>query len=158
MAYEKEKGSDLERAIDESLKAYAEGDKRFFEFIGEEARIYALDSAEPILGRRAFEAYFGATFTKKKRHVEVVKRDLQQAKGHAVLSQTLQIGAEGVESFVRQTVIWQEQDGRWQISHIHNAAVGQPIVTTLEAPHTASAIRVLNERIAAVAATVGVAQ
>jgi hypothetical protein len=74
------------------------------------------------------------------------------------LSQTLQITIDEIDTFVRQTVIWElDQKGEWRMSHIHNAQVGQPVVTG-KAPKDAQAVRVLNERIATVAAAVGVAQ
>lgn len=149
----------LEQAMDSSLRAYASGNKKFFDYIRDDARIYVLDSAEPIIGRKEFEAAFGPSFVKRKRKVEVVNRDLQSSGNQAILSQTLQITTDNIDSFVRQTVIWERSaDGAdWQMSHIHNALVGQPIVSGV-ALRSARDIRVLNERIATVAAAVGVAQ
>jgi hypothetical protein len=49
----------LENAMRASLKAYATGSKRFLEYLLENVRMYTLDSSEPIVGRKAFESYFG---------------------------------------------------------------------------------------------------
>jgi len=134
-------GSAVEKAMRESLKLYAAGDRRFFSYLSNDVRVYTVGSSEPIVGRGAFENYFGPTFRKNKRKV----------------SQTLEITANGVSSFVRQTVIWGEDDGGWKMRHIHNAMVGQPVISG-RPPRTARSIRVINERIATVAATVGMAQ
>ncbi len=149
--------SKLQRAMRDSLNAYANGDKRFFDYLSDNVRVYSLNSAEPTIGRKAFESAFARTF-KTKRKVNVLNSDLQPSEGRAVLSQTLEVSVEGIDSVVRQTVIWEQgSDGNWKMSHIHNAQVGQPIVTG-RAPRTAADVRVLNERIATVAAAVGVAQ
>jgi len=159
MAKAKKGASPLDRAMRDSLNAYAAGDLRFFDFLRDDVRVYTVDSSEPIVGRKAFESYFGPTFTKTKRTVSVVHSDLVMSGERAVLSQTLQVTAQGVTANYRQTVIWEQaSDGRWQMTHIHNATVGQPILVAQKAPSTAAAVRVLNERIATVAAVFGVAQ
>jgi ketosteroid isomerase-like protein len=157
MAASKKSNPELERAMRDSLKAYAAGDKRFFGYLSSDVRVYSLNSAEPIVGRKAFESAFAPTF-QTKRKVSILKKDIQLSDRQAVLSQTLQVTVDGVDSFMRQTVIWEQSDkGEWQMSHIHNALVGQPVLSG-KTPKTANAVRVLNERIATVAATLGVAQ
>jgi len=147
----------LDKAMRESLKVYAAGNKRFFNYLSNDVRVYTVGSSEPIVGRKTFESYFGPTFRKNKRKVSIVAKDVQMAAGQAILAQTLEISANGVSSYVRQTVIWEEDDGAWKMRHIHNAMVGQPVVSG-RPPRTARSIRVINERIATVAATVGMAQ
>jgi hypothetical protein len=147
----------LEEAMRESLKVYAAGNKRFFDYLSRDVRVYTVGSSEPIVGRKAFENYFGPTFRKNKRKVAIVAKDVQLAAGRAILAQTLEITANGVTSYVRQTVVWEEHDDDWKMSHIHNAMVGQPVIAG-RPPRTARSIRVINERIATVAATVGMAQ
>jgi len=149
----------LEKAMKDSLKAYAEGDRQFFDFLKDDVRVFTLESSEPIIGRKAFEEYFGPTFKRFKRKVDVIKQDIQPAGDAAVLSQTLEVTSNEISSFVRQTVIWEQAGkGEWQMSHVHNAQVGKPVVAASAIPKTAEGVRVLNERIATVAATVGVAQ
>ena len=157
MTTSKKIDSKLERAMRDSLKAYSAGDKRFFDFLRDDVRVYALDSVTPTVGRKAFEAAFAPTF-KTKRKVSIIHSDVQPSGNQAVLSQTLQVTINGIDTVVRQTVIWEQAaKGDWQMTHIHNAQVGQPIVSG-RAPQTAAAVRVLNERIATVAAVFGVAQ
>lgn len=150
--------SGLKEAMDASLKAYAAGDRRFFDFLQDDVRVFNLNSVEPMVGRKRFESAFGPNFANSKRKVKVINSDLQQTGEQAVLAQTLEIGtADGIAAFVRQTVIWSSVGGKWKMSHIHNALVGQPIATA-KLPASVKGIQVLNERIATVAAAVGVAQ
>ena len=148
----------LTRAIKASLKAYAAADRKFFDFLKDDVRVFNVNDTEPMLGREKFESAFAKNF-KIKRKVATLASDIQLSGSQAILSQTLRITANDVSSQVRQTVVWQQDDetGEWKISHIHNALVGQPIVSG-KAPKDLRAIKVLNERIATVAATVGVAQ
>jgi hypothetical protein len=92
-----------------------------------------------------------------KREVVKVHQDVRPSGDQAVLSQTLRVSTGGVGLPVRQTVVWSRATGQWQMTHVHNGRAGEPIVSG-RAPRTPGAIRVLNERIATVAATVGVAQ
>ena len=146
----------LKEAMDASLRAYSSGDPAFFGFLTDDVRVFSLNSSEPTKSAKQFEEAFGGAF-RRKREVEVINLDVDARGDRAVLSQTLEVTSEHVTSFIRQTVIWDRQDKGWRMSHIHNAQVGQPVFTGT-APRDAASIRVLNERIATVAATVGVAQ
>jgi len=147
----------LDRAMRDSLKAYASGDARFFDYLREDVRVFNLNSVEPMVGRKRFQEAFQPTF-RTKRKVQVISSDVQPSGDQAVLAQTLQVTVDGITTTIRQTVIWNsDQDKNWQMSHIHNALVGQPVISGKLAT-TAKGVRVLNERIATVAATVGVAQ
>jgi ketosteroid isomerase-like protein len=149
---------ELERRIRDSLKAYSAGDNQFFDFLRQDVRVFVLNSAEPIIGREAFEASFGPTLRNARREVKVIQRDAQVSDCNTVLAQTLEITSEEVVTVVRQTVIWErDPQSGWVMTHIHNALVGQPL-TVGTVPSTPAAVRVLNERIATVAAAVGVAQ
>jgi ketosteroid isomerase-like protein len=143
--------------MDNSLKAYAAGNSKFFDYLDDDVRVYTLDSTEPILGRKNFEDYFGHTFASTKRAVVQLHHDLRVSGDQAVLSQTLQISSNGVGLPVRQTVVWAKTKAGWRMTHIHNGRAGEPLVIG-KVPRTARGLRVLNERIATVAATVGVAQ
>lgn len=147
----------LKRSMDDSLKAYAAGDAKFFDYLDDEVRVYTLDSTEPILGRKNFQEYFGKTFVGTKRDIVQLYQDIRAAEDQAVLSQTLQISSNGVGIPVRQTVVWAKSSAGWRMTHVHNGRAGEPLVVG-KVPRTAGALRVLNERIATVAATVGVAQ
>lgn len=148
---------DLNGSIDASLKAFCDGDPAFFDFLSDDVRVYSLDSSEPIIGRHAFEDKFRASLTEHKREVEKTHEDLRVTGNQAIQSQTLQITVDGITLPVRQTVVWEDIGKDWRITHIHNARAGQGFVVG-KLPTTAAGIRVLNERIATVAAVVGVAQ
>lgn len=147
---------ELGRAMEDSLKAYANGDSKFFTYLSDDVRVYNLDSSEPMVGRKTFEERFGPTF-KTQKAVEKTHEDIRVVGKQAILSQTLQVTSGGVSIPVRQTVVWDGTGENWQMTHIHNARAGQPFAIDA-LPATSAGIRVLNERIATVAAVVGVAQ
>lgn len=147
---------DLEKAIWDSHEAYAKGEPRFFDYLTDDVRVYNLYATEPMIGRELFQKEF--TTFEEGREVRILKTDVKPEGDRAVLSQTIEVGKEDVAFVVTQTVVWENQDGRWLISHIHTAQVGQPIVGPEAAVKSTEDVRVLNERIATVAATLGVAQ
>ena len=57
----------LKNAMDRSLKAYEQGDPKFFNYVSDDVRIYGIDSSEPLVGRKAFETNFSPTFLTTKR-------------------------------------------------------------------------------------------
>lgn len=149
----------LSRAIKDSLRTYNAGNSRFFDYFAKDARIYTVDdSTKPIVGRDAFRRSFGRTLESVKRRAEVLTTDLQVHDGQAIQAQTLQVASQGVTTHVRQTVVWnKDEEGNWQITHLHNAVIGQPVVDA-SLLNKGDPVRVINERIATVAAAVGVAQ
>jgi hypothetical protein len=149
---------ELEKAMAESLRLYAEGDERFFDYLTDDVRVYSIDSVEPSTSREAFQGAFASSLTATKRDVRVLNADVQAKDDQAVLAQTLEMTIDAITVFLRQTVIWERGGRGWQMSHIHNALAGRPITALGELPQTAREVQVLNERIATVAAAVGVAQ
>ncbi len=147
----------LKKAMKASLSAYEKGDRRFFSYVSESVRVYGIDdSPTPIVGKKEFQERF-TLFSKVKRKAKPIAQDVRVSGSQAILSQTLDVTANGVRVPVRQTVVWEEADGEWLMTHIHNGRGGQPVSAT-KMPQTARGIRVLNERIATMAAVVGVAQ
>lgn len=157
MAAGAEREPNLDRSIETALKAYCDGNPLFFDFLSDDVRVYNLDSSEPTIGRKAFEEQFGDSLTRTAREVRKTHEDLRVSGNQAIQSQTLQITVEGVTLPVRQTVVWEDKGEDWRMTHIHNARAGQAYAIGRQ-PETAEGIRVLNERIATVAAVVGVAQ
>lgn len=157
MATPDEIDPELRQSMDASLQAYRDGDLKFFDYLSPDVRVYGLDSSEPLLGRVAFEDNFGPTLASTKRSATPLFQDVQFTGKQAIVSQGLSVEAEGFAIPIRQTVIWDLTDAGWRMSHIHNARTGQA-VTVGQMPTSPAAIRVLNERIATVAAIVGVAQ
>jgi hypothetical protein len=153
------KDAGLAHAIEDSRIAYEKAEPRFFDYLQDDVRVYNLNSIEPMVGREEFESAFRPTF-ERKRNVKVIDSDVRESGDQAVLAQTIEVSDEqnDVALCVRQTVVWEEDEDRWRINHIHVALVGQPIMVAEKRPASVEAVRVLNERIATVAACVGVAQ
>jgi len=147
----------LQQALDRTAKLYANGDPALFEYFAEDAIVYAVGSTEPFRGRAAYKKHFGPILTKEKRKISFLQQDvLNIDEGKAVVAQTARIIQGGVIANIRQTMVWASDNGGWKVQHVHTTLVGQP--TAEKAPTSASAIRVINERIATVAAVLGVAQ
>jgi hypothetical protein len=152
----------LTTAIDDSLKAYANGDPRYFDFLTDDVRVYNWDATEPIIGRKVFEAAFAPNY-KPHNNVAVVDRDVRSSDGQAVVAQTLEISDEGVACLLRESSVWEYGDGQWRMSHINNTLFAKPGETagnlgTGAVALSPEAVRVVNERIATVPSSVGVAQ
>lgn len=149
--------SGLKQALDRTAKLYANGDPKLFDYFAEDAIVYAVGSTEPFRGRDAYRKHFERTLVAEKRKISFLQQDvLNIGEGKAVVAQTAQITQGGIIANIRQTMVWASNGGGWKIQHVHTTLVGEP--TAVKAPTTASAIRVLNERIATVAAVLGVAQ
>lgn len=139
-----------------SLKQYDRGDPKWFDHLANDVTVYAIGMTTPFVGRAAYESHFSPILTSVKKKTQVLDQKIKYLNdATAVITQTLQITHSGVVSIVRQSVIWSREE-EWRIRHLHSALVGTP--TGAKAPTTAPGIRVLNEKIATVAAVLGVAQ
>jgi len=136
-------------------KAYSSGSPKFFDYFATDATIFRTDSAEPFASVAEFRRYFEPLLTKGKRTLRVLSRSVQMMDHKAIISQSLQITQEDVTFNIRQSVVWSREDSTWRVIHLHTAQFGVPHLPTTQ---TLSKIKVLNERIATVAAVVGVAQ
>lgn len=146
----------LDSVMAASLKQYDRGDPKWFAHLASDATVYAIGTTTPFVGRAAYEAHFSPNLTAAKRKTQVLDQKVKYLNdATAVVTQTLQITQAGVVSVVRQSIVW-SLNKVWQISHLHSALVGNP--TGAKSPATVTGIRVLNERIATVAAVLGVAQ
>lgn len=147
----------LQQALDRTAKLYANGDPALFDYFAEDAIVYAVGSTEPFRGRNAYRKHFQPILTAEKRKISFLQQDvLNIDEGKAVVAQTAQITQGGVIAHIRQTMVWASDDGGWKVQHVHTTLVGEP--TPAKMPTSASAIKVINERIATVAAVLGVAQ
>lgn len=146
----------LDSVMSASLKQYDRGDSKWFAHLANDATVYAIGTTTPFVGRAAYEAHFSPNLTSAKRKTEVLDQKVKYLNdATAVVTQTLHVTQAGVNSVVRQSVVW-SLDETWQIRHLHSALVGTP--TGVKPATSANGIRVLNERIATVAAVLGVAQ
>lgn len=147
----------LQKALDTTARLYANGDEGLFEYFAKDAIVYAVGSTEPFRGREAYRKHFGPVLTGEKRKIKFLEQDVVVLDdGKAVVAQTAQIIQSGIVAHIRQTMVWAKGDDGWKVHHVHTTLVGQP--TALKAPTTGRAVKVLNERIATVAAVLGVAQ
>lgn len=149
---------DLQKTIKDADRAWDTGSAKWFQFLLPDAIVYSIGQTQPFVGRQAYENHFRAQLTGGKRKTKVMSRHIQQLQDSAVVAQTLQILQGGIAANVRQSVIWvsNKNTGKWGIKHLHTALIGTP--SAVKAPQKASAVRVLNEKIATMAAILGVAQ
>lgn len=149
----------LRQAITQANKLWDSGSGKWFGFLAEDAVVYSIGQTEPFRGRKAYQKHFGPELQRVKRKTKTVNQNIQSMDGSAVVAQTLQIVQENITANVRQSVVWSATSANrygWQISHLHTALIGTP--TPTKTPTQAGAIKVLNERIATIAAVLGVAQ
>lgn len=145
----------LEAAIAREDQAYKNGDPAFFDNFADDCTVFRINSAEPFQNLAAYRAFFEPQLISTRREMTILDRHVQMLDGTAVVLQTLQVVQTDVTVNVRQTVVWTRNNGSWKIRHFHTAMIGNP---TAPAPTDARNVRVINERIATVAAVLGVAQ
>lgn len=146
----------LKNTMKSSLLLYESADVRWFDALADDVTVYAIGRSEPFSGRAAYEQSFKEILESEKRKVKVLHQDIKILDSTAIVTQTLQVKQGGVLSNVRQSVVWALRDDGWKIQHLHTALIGQPAAE--KAPKSTYEIQVLNERIATVAAVLGVAQ
>ncbi len=147
----------IKNISEEFGKAYCEGSDLMFELIAKDATIYSVNSTEPFRGQEAYRESFSANLVSTTRELEVLREDIQIIDDDNVLRvSSLKIIQDGLVIPVRQTQNWSRIDGEWKITHLHTSLIGSP--TPLEQPSTLEGIQIINERIATVAAVLGVAQ
>ena len=145
----------IDQARNDALQRFDAADVSWFEFLTDDAVVYAINHTEPYRGRAAYEPHFQPFLTRSPRTTTVLSSDVQMLGANAVVAQTLRIEEGDIIVTVRQSVIWANEDG-WKIKHLHSALIGNPMSTTV--PTTAAEVTVLNEKIATMAAVLGVAQ
>ncbi|MBK8545459.1 MAG: calcium-dependent protein kinase [Caulobacteraceae bacterium] len=149
----------LYKAIEEADRRWDRGNPSWFELLADDAVVYAINQSQPFVGRSAYQEHFRPLLTGAKRKTTALHRSIQVLEDSAVVAQTIQVVQTGVIANIRHSVIWSRAEDSplgWQIRHLHSALIGSP--SAVKMPSTAGAIRVLNERIATIAAVVGVAQ
>ena len=149
---------DLNAAINAVDKHYSAGSTEWFDYLAQDALVYSVSSSEPFKGRAAYRKHFERILTANKRKLDVLARDVHVFDDKAVVAQTVAIRQEDILSNVRQSVVWRRDGDRWQMAHIHTTIIGSPQPAEGGPARTAAAVRVLNEKIATVAAVLGVAQ
>lgn len=146
----------LKKTMTSSLRLYDDADAKWFNVLADDATVYAIGRAEPFVGKKAYEKVFLSVLAATKRKTKVLHQDIKMLDMTAVVTQTLQIKQDGILSSVRQSVVWTKSKKDWQIRHLHTALIGQP--NAIKVAKSAGDVQVLNEKIATVAAVLGVAQ
>jgi len=135
--------------------AYAHGDPAFFNYLANDCTVYSIGKATPFTSKADFQAYFQPLLTATTRKIKILSQEAKSMQDRCLILKTMQITQDGVIANVRQSSIWHQTNGAWLLEHMHNALVGSP---SADAPRNVDAIVPLNERIATVAAVLGVAQ
>lgn len=141
-------------SLDRSVVAFNEGQPEFFDEFCEDATIFTADGREPIKGREAYRQRYLSALTGQKREKTILSRNMQIIGNKAVVTQTARIAENGSSADVLQTVVYNCENDTVRVHHLHNALLTPQASETATPP----AVRVVNERIAAVASVLGVAQ
>jgi hypothetical protein len=149
--------SDLRKALDGSAKAYSSGNENFFDYFTDDVTVYSINSSEPVIGLTKYRSQFRVNLrATEKRSFKLLKDDVQMVNEKQALAvRTGQIRQAGITFNVRQSAFWVNTDNGWKMKHLHTTLIGTPSAPVAK---SADAISVLNERIATVAAVLGVAQ
>ncbi len=146
--------SPVEKSVQSFNDAYLSG-SGWFDFFADDATIYPVNSTEPIKGRDSYRSNFENRLSNRQREASILSQDTHVTENTAIVMQLIQVVEEGVVSNVRESTIWNNQDGAWKIAHLHASLVG---AQSSETPPDAGTIRVLAEKIPAVSSAVGLAQ
>lgn len=141
--------------LNNNNNAFNNADPSFFDQFARDATIFTADSAEPIKGRDAYRRTHQAALTGSRREKTVLDRTVQIVGDKAVVAQTAQIRQGGTSALVRQTIVFGDTDEGLKIVHLHTAVVNPNPTGDILGK---AGVRVINERIAATAPVLGVAQ
>ena len=136
-----------------SVVAFNEGRPEIFDEFGEDATIFTADGKEPIKGREEYRERYLNALTSQKREKTIQSRNMQIVGDKAVVTQTARITENGSSADVLQTIVYSNGGESVRVQHLHNALLTPQNDAAVPPP-----VRVVNERIAAVAAVLGVAQ
>jgi len=141
-------------SLDRSVVAFNEGRSEFFDEFADDATIFTADGKDPIKGREAYRQRFEHALTSLSREKIVLTRNMQIVGSRAVVTQTARITENGSSADVLQTIVYIDGGESVRVQHLHNALLTPQASHTLTAPP----VRIVNERVAAVASVLGVAQ
>jgi hypothetical protein len=144
----------VKESLDRFTAAFSEGLPEFFNEFAGDAMIITPDSKEPINGREAYRARYESALTSQKRSKTIVNRNMQITGNKAVVTQTARIAEGETTVDVLQTIVYGLTNEGVKVLHLHTAPV-MPKSAKMMAPTT---VRVVNEKIASMAAVTGVAQ
>lgn len=138
-------------------KEYSSGKQSFFDNFDDNVVIYTNITAEPIKGKENYVKNFSELLGSKKRKLNIISRQIQSLGSIYIVYQVIQVVQEGVAVNMKQSIVWGVNDKGYKVNHMHTSTIGTPHVVSPLKKNIGS-INVINEKIATIAATVGVAQ
>ncbi|MBS1582074.1 MAG: nuclear transport factor 2 family protein [Bacteroidetes bacterium] len=149
--------SELEATMSRMDRAYESASKAWFDFLTDNVVVFTNTRAEPFKGKKSYREHFERALTSTKRKVTVISRQVQELGEVGIVYQVVQITQDQVVANLKQSVVWESTPKGWRINHIHSALLGEP-QAELKGRQRPAAIDVINEKIASMAAVLGVAQ
>lgn len=144
--------TEVQECLNHSEAAFEQGRSAFFDQFAKDAIVFTADSTEPIKGREAYQQRYEAALAANRREKTILERNIQVVGDKAVVTQKARITEADKTATVSQTMVYGNTNEGLKVLH------AQTSLLTPQKSNSGSTVRVVNERIAAVADTVGVAQ
>lgn len=144
----------VRESLDRSVVAFNHGRAEFFEEFAADAVIFTADSKEPIRGREAYRQSYEAALAAQNCEKTVLDRSVQIVGDKAVVTQKAEISQANNTANVLQTLVYGDTSEGLKVLHSQTAL----LTPNQHARAFGEPVQVVNERIATVAAIVGVAQ
>jgi ketosteroid isomerase-like protein len=136
------------------MTAFNEGQPAYFDEFGAEAMIFTVDSPEPIKGREAYRQSYEQLLTGSKQQKTILDRNVQIVGDKAVVTQTARLQHGDNTADVRQTIVYGQTAEGVKVLHSHTS-----LLRPMNSDESAlPPIQVVNEKIATVSSSLGVAQ
>jgi hypothetical protein len=148
---------DLQKALTGMDKAYISGSKEWFNYLSDDVIVYSNISGDPFKGKVAYMEHFEKSLISSKRKMEILSRNVQTIGEISIVYQTVQIVQDNIVVSMKQSQVWRATESGWKVNHLHSAIIGQP-QSINPSVKKVGAINVINEKIASMAAVMGVAQ
>jgi hypothetical protein len=143
----------VKESLDRSERAYCSGQPEFFEEFAADAVIFTTDSSDPIRGRDAYRQRYGAELCAQGREKTILDRKVQIIGDKAVVTQKARIAQANACATVSQTMVYGITGEGLKVLHAQTS-----LLSAEAGKRQSPTVEVINERIATMAAIVGVAQ
>ena len=145
--------AEVKQSLDRSELAFSQGQPAYFEEFATDAVIFTADSPDPIRGREAYRQRYEAALCAHGREKTILDRKVQIVGDKAVVTQKARIEQADAAATVSQTMVYGITNEGLKVLHSQTSLL-TPEVNDGQKP----TVKVINERIATMAAIVGVAQ
>lgn len=143
----------VKESLERSERAFCSGQPEFFDEFAADAVIFTTDSSDPIRGREAYKQRYGADLCAQGRDKTILDRKVQIIADKAVVTQKARIDQANASALVSQTLVYGNTSEGLKVLHAQTALLS-PEAGVNKTP----TVEVIKERIATMAAVVGVAQ